>query len=79
MANYALLEWPENIDIGMTPPEAYLPKIQARFKDQDDIWRKMHTDHALPKNWQTMAYPDFLVERRRLMAGVIRNGFESLE
>jgi hypothetical protein len=55
-----------------------VPKIQARFKDQDGIWRKTHSDHALPENWQTMAYPDFLVERRRLMAGVIRSGFESL-
>ena len=78
MANYALLEWPENIDIGMTPPETYVPEIKSRFKDQDELWRKFHIDHALPENWQTMLYADFLVERRRLMAGVIRNGFESL-
>lgn len=34
--------------------------------------------HALPEGWETMAYEDFLTQRRRLMAKVIRAGFESL-
>jgi hypothetical protein len=34
--------------------------------------------HALPEDWQEMDYPDFLEQRRHLMADIIRRGFESL-
>ncbi len=76
LANYALLEWPENIDISDDPPSVYVPKIRARFKP--DEWQRMHELHALPDQWETLAYADFLVARRRLMAGIIRRGFEGL-
>ena len=79
MANYALLEWPENIDIGMTPPDEYVPEIRARFVGQEAQWNKMLADHALPADWETMTYPAFLEARRKLMAAVIRQGFESLK
>ena len=57
MANYALLEWPENIDISDTAPMDYVPKIKKQFKDKDEEWREMLSDHALPENWEAMAYP----------------------
>lgn len=79
MANYALLEWPENIDIGKTPPHDYVPAIRQRFHGQEAWWNAMAADHALPPGWETMAYPDFLVERRKLMADIIRRGFETLK
>lgn len=77
MANYALLEWPENIDIGMTPPGQYAPEIRKRFSETQ--WDKMLSDHALPPGWEGMRYPDFLEARRKLMAAIIRQGFESLK
>jgi hypothetical protein len=76
MANYALLEWPENSAISDDPPSKYVPEIKGRFAP--DEWRRMHDAHALPDNWETMSYSDFLIARRRLMAGVIRKGFETL-
>lgn len=76
MANFALLEWPENIDISDDPPSVYVPKIRPRFKP--DEWQRMHELHALPAQWESLGYPDFLAARRRLMAGIIRRGFESL-
>lgn len=79
MANYALLEWPENIDIGKTAPSTYVPQIRARFQGQPDLWERMLRDHALPDGWETMEYADFLPARRILMAGIIRRGFESLQ
>jgi len=79
MANYALLEWPENIDIGKTPPILYLEEIRARFSDNIAVWNKMMADHALPPSWHEMSYPDFLEQRRKMMAAVIRRGFESLQ
>lgn len=76
MANFALLEWPDNIDISDTPPADYVPKIRVRFSDTD--WQQMHELHALPQGWEHMAYEDFLSERRKLMAGIVRRGFETL-
>jgi hypothetical protein len=38
----------------------------------------MHEMHALPEGWETMPYPEFLEARRKLMAGIIRRGFEAL-
>ena len=78
MANYALLEWPENLDIGKTAPAVYVPAIKDRFAGQDLLWSKMMTDHALPQNWEQMDYQSFLEARRKLMAGIIRQGFDSL-
>jgi hypothetical protein len=76
-ANFALIEWPDNIDIGDDPPSQYVPKIRARFSP--DEWRHMHELHALPHNWENMNYHEFLIERRKLMAANIRRGFEALK
>ena len=35
--------------------------------------------HALPENWQKMKYDKFLDERRKLIANIIRKGFEKLQ
>jgi hypothetical protein len=77
MANYALLEWPENIAISDDPPDEYVPRIRDRFSDGD--WDLMLQLHALPDSWDHMDYPVFLVERRKLMAAIIRRGFETLK
>lgn len=76
MANQALIEWPENIDISDRPPSEYVPEIRPRFSETD--WRLMHELHALPDNWETMTYSDFLIARRKLMAATTRRGFETL-
>ena len=77
VANFALLEWPENIDISDAPPEEYVPKIRARFSSED--WTRMHEQHAMPVGWHQMPYEKFLQERRKLMASIIRRGFEMLK
>lgn len=77
LANFALLEWPDNIEISDDPPSEYVPKIGHRFSANE--WCKMHEYHALPEDWHKMPYEVFLAERRKLMAAVIRRGFESLK
>lgn len=77
MANYALLEWPENISISDTPPSEYVPEIRERFSPTE--WKLMNELHALPANWESMDYMPFLDKRRQLMAAIIRRGFETLE
>jgi hypothetical protein len=76
MANYALLEWPDNIDISAAPPAEYVPAIRERFSSSQ--WAKMHEAHALPEGWELMGYSEFLDKRRQLMASIIRGGFETL-
>lgn len=76
MANQALLEWPDNIPISDLPPKEYVPEIRKRFAASE--WRTMQDLHALPDNWEQMEYPAFLNERRRLMADVIRRGYQTL-
>lgn len=76
MANYALVEWPDNIDISDKAPSDYVPELQARFSDSD--WQTMHRLHALPDEWQAMPYDEFLGERRKRMAQIVREGFEKL-
>jgi hypothetical protein len=77
LANFALLEWPDNIDISDDAPADYVPQVQARFSVGD--WESMYEHHALPDSWHTLSYDDFLVERRKLMAAIIRKGFETLK
>lgn len=76
-ANFALIEWPDNIDISDTAPAKYVPEIRARFDKK--AWEAMHEYHALPANWELLPYHDFLSQRRKLMAGITRRGFESLK
>ena len=77
VANFALLEWPENIDISDTPPTDYVCKIRPRFPKED--WLRMQELHALPQGWENIPYETFLLERRKMMAAIIRRGFETLK
>ena len=73
IANYALIEWSDNIDIFDTKPSEYTPIYKERF-DESEL-NRMYYWHALPENWETMLYRDFLDERRELIAGVIRDAY----
>jgi hypothetical protein len=77
MANYALLEWPENIAISDDPPSKYVNEIRARFEYPE--WKRMNEMHALPDGWEAMSYESFLHARRGLMASIIRQGYETLQ
>lgn len=76
IANYALVEWDDNIKISDTAPEEYLPEYKARFTETE--YKQMCYWHALPQNWEKLAYSDFLVQRRALMAKIIKDAFLSL-
>jgi hypothetical protein len=76
-ANFALLEWPDNINISDTPPFEYLPDMRSRFTG--DEWERMCRLHALWEGWENLPYDEFLIRRRGLMAEIIRQGFESLQ
>ncbi|MBC2834061.1 GmrSD restriction endonuclease domain-containing protein [Paragemmobacter straminiformis] len=77
MANFALLEWPDNISISDDAPSVYVPKVLARLDAA--VADQMMQDHALPEGWESMAYDHFLEARRTLMAQVIQKGFNVLK
>lgn len=76
IANFALVEWDDNIAISGTPPADYFSKYAERFTDAE--MSRMSHWHALPVNWEKMEYSEFLDARRKLMAKVIREGFEHI-
>lgn len=78
IANYALVEWSDNINIREAPPAEYFPKLIEDRKIAGDELQKMCYWHALPDGWETMSYDEFLTVRRKAMAQVIRDGFKAL-
>lgn len=76
IANFALVEWSDNIAISDKEPKVYLPIYEQRFTNED--LDKMKFWHALPENWQEMNYRDFLVERRKLIAQVVQAAYQKL-
>ena len=77
IANYAYVEWKDNIKISDSAPAEYHKEYKAHF-DQSDL-NKMKYWHALPNDWEMLTYKDFLYQRRKLMASVIKDGFKQLE
>lgn len=76
IANYAFVEWPDNVKIGNLPPSEYFPSL---FKELSPLQQKQARFwHALPDGWEQMDYKDFLQQRRELIANVIRVAFNKL-
>ena len=76
IANYALVEWPDNIDIRDKAPADYAPMLDAKLSGQER--EDMLMWHALPPEWWTMSYDAFLRERRSRMAQVVRDAYGRL-
>lgn len=77
IANFALVEWPDNSAISDASPAEYWPAMASRLTDEE--LALMRYWHALPDQWERMEYQQFLVARRRLMAQTIRDGFAQLQ
>jgi hypothetical protein len=76
IANFAPVEWPENIKIGKQPPAAYVPPIDAKLSASERD--RIYALHALPPLWWDTPYDEFLVERRKRMALVVKEAWELL-
>ncbi len=77
MANYAFIDWKDNMDILDDAPSIYYP-IVCEGRSEEEILR-MEEENALPHGWEQMPYEDFLVERRKLMSAKIKCAFEILK
>jgi hypothetical protein len=78
VANLADVCWNENNVIGAQSPAKYVPRLREKLGLGDDQWGRQCAEHALPLGWENMEYEQFLRERRRRMAEVIRVAYRQL-
>ncbi|MBK8979640.1 MAG: hypothetical protein IPM29_27390 [Planctomycetes bacterium] len=62
IANYALVEWGDNGELGAGSPEDYVPLMAERLRPSE--LAPQYQLHALPDAWESMQYKQFLAERR---------------
>lgn len=77
MANYAFIDWKDNMDILDDAPSVYYPIVCEGRSDEEIL--RMEEENALPHGWENMPYEDFLVERRKLIAAKIKQAFDLLK
>jgi hypothetical protein len=77
IANQTLVEWSVNLDIGDAHPKDYAPTLETKL--DKSLCQNTNKLHAMPSKWWEMEYFEFLNERRKLMASVIREAFEALD
>ena len=76
IANFAYIEWPQNIAISDEAPSVYWPEITSSMNT--DAIRRTCDENALPEGWEYMDYPEFLAARRQLMAEIVKCGYMAL-
>lgn len=76
IANMVFVDWPENAAIGDRGPQEYWPTMTEAM-EADKIEHQRYW-HALPTGWEQLDYRTFLDRRRKLIADVIKDGFERL-
>ena len=76
IANFTYLDYTTNIDISDAPPTEYV----ARYKDKigKNAYKLACAQNALPENFELLPYPDFLAQRRILMAKIVKSAYEKL-
>lgn len=76
IANFAFVEWADNIAISDASPADYFPqyfdKLPPADREQASFW------HALPPQWEHMDYAEFLRARRLRIGKVVEAGFKHL-
>jgi hypothetical protein len=76
IANFAFVEWADNIAISDTKPAEYFTErfsqVPPADREQAAFW------HALPPQWEHMDYTEFLRARRSRIADVVQAGFKQL-
>ncbi len=77
IANFAFVEWADNIEISDRKPSEYFPELFEKLapsdREQASFW------HALPPKWEEMDYFEFLRDRRQRIAAVVKAGYERLQ
>lgn len=76
IANFTYLDYNTNIDISDNPPAEYVDKYRQKL---GEAWyRRTCAENALPIGFEHMTYPEFLDQRRKLMAGIVKRAYDKL-
>ena len=76
IANFTYLDYTTNIDISDNPPQDYVEKYKKKLGE--DGYKQACEQNALPEGFEHMNYLDFLIQRRNLMAGIIKKAYKKL-
>lgn len=76
IANFTYLDYQTNIDIGDNPPIDYVSGYREKLGEEGYL--KTCAENALPENFESMKYPEFITKRRKLMAQIIQKGYWKL-
>lgn len=76
IANFTYLDYATNIDISDSPPAEYV----GRYRDKlgEDGYKTTCAQNALPENFEQLSYPEFLSQRRLLMAQIVKKAYNEL-
>ena len=67
------------MDVGMLAKMTIKSRgLRDKLAIDDDRWGRLCAEHALPLGWESIEYKEFLRERRRRMADIIRVAFRQL-
>ena len=77
LANFTYLDYETNIDISDKAPQDYVKLYREKLGEE--TYRKVCEDHALPENFESMEYTDFLEQRRKLMVEVVKKAYLKLK
>lgn len=76
IANFTYLDYATNIEISDKAPSEYVALYRQKLGEAG--YRKACEEHALPENFESMKYADFLSQRRLLMAQIICKAYKQL-
>ncbi|WP_344412013.1 GmrSD restriction endonuclease domain-containing protein [Amycolatopsis minnesotensis] len=78
IANFALVDWSDNIAISDLAPANYWPEqLAAKALTGHKLAQTIYW-HALPEGWERMPFDEFLAARRKRMALVVRDAMNRL-
>ena len=76
LANFTYLDYNTNIDISDNPPVDYVEKYKSKLGNE--VYAKSLADNAIPLGFEHLDYFEFLEQRRKLMAGIIKKAYDKL-
>lgn len=76
IANFTYLDYTTNIDISDAPPIEYVTRYREKLGEE--VYKRTCAQNALPENFEKLTYPEFLSQRRLLMAQIVKKAYNEL-
>ena len=79
IANLTYLEYIDNIKISDSDPKSYYTEIKSKYySGKESVLENSLKEHGIPHDFYNMSYSDFLVERRKKIAMLIKEMFSNI-